>query len=122
MKLYLAAEILYKRIGNNHKLAQTYVKLKKYQSAFDAARKADVPKVWKAVCFACVRAREFRMAALCGQHVIVQPDHLEDVIAFYEKFGFIDELIALMETGMSLERTHNGIYTELGILYARHTP
>jgi clathrin heavy chain len=70
-RLYLAAEILYKRVSNNQKLAQTYVKLKKFQAAFDAAKKADVPKVWKAVCFACVRAKEFRMAALCGQHVIV---------------------------------------------------
>jgi clathrin heavy chain len=69
--LYLAAEILYKRVSNNQKLAQTYVKLKKFQAAFDAAKKAGVPKVWKAVCFACVRAKEFRMAALCGQHVIV---------------------------------------------------
>jgi clathrin heavy chain len=79
-KLYLAAEILFKRIGNNQKLAQTYVKLKRYQAAFDAAKKADVPKVWKAVCFACVRAKEFRMAALCGQHVIIHPDHLEEVL------------------------------------------
>jgi len=113
---------LYKRVSNNQKLAQTYVKLKKYQAAFDAAKKADVPKVWKAVCFACVRAREFRMASLCGQHVIIQPDHLDDVLAFYEKFGFVDEIIQLMEQGMSLERTHNGIYTELGILYAKYTP
>lgn len=29
-KIYLAAEILYKRIANNQKLAQTYVNLKKY--------------------------------------------------------------------------------------------
>lgn len=65
-KLYLAAEILYKRISNNQKLAQTYVNLKKYQEAFNAAKKADVPRVWKAVCFACVRAKEFNMAALCG--------------------------------------------------------
>lgn len=28
----------------------------------------------------------------------------------------------LLEQGMSLERTHNGIYTELGILYAKYMP
>ena len=28
----------------------------------------------------------------------------------------------LLEQGMSLERTHNAIYTELGILYAKYTP
>lgn len=105
-KLYLAAEILYKRISNNQKLAQTYVNLKKFQLAFDAAKKADVPRVWKAVCFACVRAKEFNMAALCGQHIIIHPDHLEDLNAFYEKFGYWAELIHLLEMGMNLERTH----------------
>ena len=29
-KLYLAAEVLFKRVGNNQKLAQTFVRLKKY--------------------------------------------------------------------------------------------
>lgn len=28
----------------------------------------------------------------------------------------------LLEQGMSLERTHNGIYTDLGILYAKYQP
>jgi clathrin heavy chain len=37
-----------------------------YVQAFEAAKKADIPKVWKAVCFACVRAKEFRTAGLCG--------------------------------------------------------
>ena len=119
-KLYLAAEILYKRIGNNQKLAQTYVNLKKYQLAFDAAKKADVPRVWKAVCFACVRAKEFNMAALCGQHIIIHPDHLEELNAFYEKFGYWQELIQLLEQGMNLERTHQGVYTDLGIMYAKY--
>lgn len=65
-KLYNAAELLFKRAGNQQKLALTYVRLKKYQLAFEAAKKVGVPKVWKQVCFACVRAKEFRMAALCG--------------------------------------------------------
>lgn len=87
-KMFNAAEILFKRCDNNQMLAQTYVKLKKYQAALAAAGKADIPKVWKAVCFACIRAKEFNMAALCGQKVIIHPDHLEDVLAFYEKFGY----------------------------------
>jgi len=119
---FRSAEILYKRINNNQKLAQTYVMLKKYQAAYDAAKKADVPKVWKSVCFACVRAKEFRMASLCGQQIIITPDHLEEVSQHYEKFGYWEELISLLETGMSLERTHNGIYTDLGILFAKYTP
>lgn len=121
-RLFLSAEILFKRINNNQKLAQVYVMLKKYQAAYDAAKKADVPKVWKAVCFACVRAKEFRMASLCGQQIIIHPDHLEEVIQHYEKFGYWEELISLLEVGMSLERTHNGIYTDLGILFAKYQP
>ena len=121
-KLFEAAEILFKKIGNFQKLAQVYVMLKKYQMAFDAAKRADVPKVWKAVCFACVRAKEFNMAALCGQHIIIHPDHLEDLFAFYEKFGYFNELISLLEQGMNLERTHNGIYTDLGIAYSKYQP
>lgn len=121
-RLYQAAEILYKRVQNHQKLATTYVKLKKFQLAFDAAKKADVPKVWKDVCFACVRAKEFKMAALCGQNVIIHPDHLEDLIEFYEKFGYEEYLIQLLEQGLSLERTHNGICTDLGIMYAKYQP
>jgi len=60
------------------------------------------------------------MAALCGQHIIIHPDHLEELNAFYEKFGYFNELIALLEQGMNLERTHQGIYTDLGIMYAKY--
>jgi clathrin heavy chain len=74
------------------------------------------------VCFACVRAKEFRTATLCGLKVIVLPDHLEDLIKHYEKFGFNEELILLLEQGMSLERAHQGIYTELGVMYAKYQP
>ena len=103
-------------------LAKTYVMLKKFPPAFDAARRADVPKVWKQVCFACVRHKEFVMANKCGQHVIVHPDHLEDVIQFYERFGYTDELMILLEQGMSLDRSHTGIFTELGIIMAKYDP
>lgn len=103
-------------------MAQTLVKLKQYQAAFEAAKKADVPKVWKEVCFACVRAKEFRTANLCGQKIIILPDHLEDVIKHYERFGYYEEVIQLLEQGMSLERTHTGIFTHLGVLYAKFQP
>lgn len=79
-------------------------------------------KVWKEVCFACVRAKEFRTASLCGHKIIIQPDHLEDLLKHYERFGYQEELISLLEQGMSLERAHKGIYTELGVLYAKYAP
>jgi len=96
-KLNEAAKILYSQVGNNQKLAQVLVKLKQYQAAFDAAKKADIPRVWKEVCFACVRAKEFRTANMCAMKIVVLPDHLEDLIKHYEKFGFNEELINLLE-------------------------
>ena len=41
------------------------------------------------------------------------------VSEYYQKRAFFDELIALMESGIGLERAHMGIFTELGILYAK---
>jgi clathrin heavy chain len=96
-KLNEAAKILYTQVGNNQKLAQVLVKLKQYSAAFEAAKKADIPRVWKEVCFACVRAKEFRTANMCAMKIIILPDHLEDLIKHYEKFGFQEELINLLE-------------------------
>ena len=87
-KLYTQAKVLFQRIGNNQKLAQVQVMLKEYVQAYDSAKKADIPKVWKAVCFSCVRAKEFLIAAKCGLNIVVLPDHLEELIQHYEKFGY----------------------------------
>ncbi|KAJ1401185.1 Tetratricopeptide-like helical domain superfamily, partial [Sesbania bispinosa] len=58
--LYEAAKIIFAFISNWAKLAITLVKLKQFQGAVDAARKANSSKTWKEVCFACVDAEEFR--------------------------------------------------------------
>ena len=103
-------------------MAEVYVMTKEYVNAYEAAKRADIPKVWKAVCFACVRAKEFKTALECGLKVIILPDHLDDLIQFYEKFGYYNELVTLLEQGMRHERKHNGIFTELGILFSKHMP
>jgi clathrin heavy chain len=121
-KLYNAAELLYIKAGNNQKLAQVYVMLQKYALALEAARKSNIPKVWKAVCFSCVRAGEFKSASICGLNIIIHPDHLEDLIQHYEKFGYSEELINLLEQGMAHQKTHNGIFTDVGIMYAKYQP
>lgn len=36
--------------------------------------------------------------------------------------GFFNELIALLESGIGLERAHMGIFTALGEMYANHEP
>eukprot|EP01018_Ginkgo_biloba_P000170 Gb_33028 [translate_table: standard] len=132
--LYEAAKIIFTFISNWAKLASTLVKLKQFQGAVDAARKANSSKTWKEVCFACVDAEEFRLAQICGLNIIVQGnrmkghnsigmvDDLEEVSDYYQNRGRFDELISLMESGLGLERAHMGIFTELGILYARYRP
>jgi clathrin heavy chain len=49
-------------------------------------------------------------------------DLLEEVSEYYQNKGYFDELIALMESGIGLECAHMGIFTELGILYAKYRP
>lgn len=67
------------------------------------------------VCYACVEEGEFRLAQLCGLNIIINADDLEEVSEFYQKRGFFEELIALLESGIGLERAHMGIFTELGM-------
>ncbi|CAN1812043.1 Clathrin heavy chain 1 [Linum perenne] len=118
--LYEAAKIIFAFISNWSKLAVTLVRLKQFQGAVDAARKANSAKTWKEVCFACVDAEEFRLAQMCGLNIIVQVDDLEEVSEYYQNRGYFNELISLMESGLGLERAHMGIFTELGVLYARY--
>ena len=68
------------------------------------------------VCYACVEEGEFRLAQLCGLNIIVNADDLEEVSEFYQRRGYFEELIALLESGIGLERAHMGIFTELGAL------
>jgi len=119
--LYLAAKILYTHINNNAKLAVTLVRLKQYNEAVEAARKANNILTWKEICFACIAAKEFRLAQICAMNVIVYMDHMLDLIRMYEKFGFFTQVISVFEQGINLDRAHAGMYTQLGVLYAKYT-
>ncbi|KAG5521279.1 hypothetical protein RHGRI_033734 [Rhododendron griersonianum] len=76
--LYEAAKIILAFISNWAKLASTLVKLKKFQGAVDAARKANSSKTWKEVCFAFVDAEEFCLAQICGLNIIIQYDEFDN--------------------------------------------
>ena len=84
----------------------------------DAADAAD-GRAGRQVCFSCVEEKEFRLAQLCGLNIVVQADELENVTDFYMARGHFEELTALLEAGVGLERAHMGIFTELGIMYAK---
>lgn len=49
-------------------------------------------------------------------------EELPTLIKLYEKNGYFDELISLLEAGLGLERAHMGMFTELSILYAKYRP
>ena len=54
------------------------------KGAVDSARKANSTRTWKEVCFACVDNAEFRLAQMCGLHIVVHADELEDLINYYQ--------------------------------------
>lgn len=120
--LYQAAKLLFTSINNNSKLALCHIHLEEYREAVDAAKKANNVSTWKSVCFACLKANEFRLASTCGLEVIKYPDHVDEVVIFYSDLGHFDHLVSLFEQGIGLEDAHIGIFTELGVLYTKHVP
>uniref|UniRef100_A0A5S6QG16 Clathrin heavy chain n=1 Tax=Trichuris muris TaxID=70415 RepID=A0A5S6QG16_TRIMR len=120
--MYEAAKILFNNVSNFAKLAITLVRLNEFQGSVDAARKANSTKTWKEVCFACVDAQEFRLAQMCGLHIVVHADELEELISNYQNRGYYEELINLLEAALGLERAHMGIFTELAILFSKYKP
>lgn len=121
-QMYSEAKILYATIPNNSKLANCWLKLEEYNNAVEAAKKANNPTTWKEVNLACVAAKEFRCAQISGMQIIIHPDHLEELVMQYEKYGYYEELITLLDQGLGHERSHIGLFTELGSLYAKYKP
>lgn len=119
-KMFEAAKILFTNISNWARLATTLVYLHEYQNAVECARKANSTKVWKEVNIACVNAREFRLAQICGLNLIVHAEELSELTSLYERLGYFEELIQLFEAGLGLERAHMGMFTELAILYSKY--
>ncbi|KXS95108.1 hypothetical protein AC578_7424 [Pseudocercospora eumusae] len=117
-----AAKIFFSSISNWAKLATTLVHLEDYQAAVECARKANSVKVWKQVNEACVAKKEFRLAQICGLNLIVHAEELADLVKQYERNGYFDELISLLEAGLGLERAHMGMFTELGIALSKYHP
>ncbi|KAJ1913951.1 Clathrin heavy chain [Mycoemilia scoparia] len=119
---FQASKLLYQSISNWAKLASTLVRLGDYQKAVDCARKANSTKVWKEVNMACIEEKEFRLAQICGLHLVVHAEELSELIRLYEMQGHIDEICSLLENGLNLERAHMGMFTELAILYTKYRP
>lgn len=119
-ELYAAAKLLFSAVNNYGKLAPVLVHLGDFQGAVEAARKADRVRTWRAVCLACVDAKEFRLAQICGLHVVVEADELMDAIDYYQDRGYFQEIIDLLEQGLTLDRAHTSMFTELGVLLTKY--
>jgi len=79
-------------------------------------------RVWKQVHAACIEKSEFRLAQICGLNIIVHAEELLALVQMYERRGHFEEIINLLEAGLSLERAHMGIFTELSILLSKYKP
>jgi len=51
------------------------------------------------------------LANTAAMNIIIHPDELEGLIKHYESLGVTNEMIAVLEAGVSLERAHIGIFT-----------
>ncbi|KAI0321019.1 clathrin heavy chain 1 [Amylostereum chailletii] len=121
-ELYQAAKLLFTSISNWARLATTLIYLGENQAAVESARKAGNTQVWKQVHAACLEKGEFRLAQICGLNIVVHAEELPALIKSYEWKGHFDEILALLEAGLSLERAHMGIFTELSALYSKYKP
>ncbi|ORX61465.1 clathrin heavy chain [Hesseltinella vesiculosa] len=120
--LFEAAKLMYQNVSNYASLARTLVYLKDYQGAVDCARKAGNTRVWKEVLQECLFQKEFRLAQMCGLHVIVHAEELDSVVKMYERDGHFEQIMALLENGLGLERAHMGLFTQLAVLYGNYAP
>jgi clathrin heavy chain len=98
------------------------VRLEKYADAVEAARKANFTRTWKEVLVACVAHEEFRLAQICGLNLMIIPDEIEELMRVYERKGFFEQLISMLESGLGSDMGGNaaGIFTELAILYVKY--
>ncbi|KAJ3769204.1 armadillo-type protein, partial [Lentinula raphanica] len=119
---YQAAKLLFQSISNWARLATTLIYLGENQAAVESARKAGNTQVWKQVHAACIEKQEFRLAQICGLNIIVHAEELGALVTMYERRGYFEEIISLLEAGLSLERAHMGIFTELAILLSKYKP
>ncbi|XP_030741318.2 clathrin heavy chain 2 [Echinops telfairi] len=112
IKAFMAADL-------PHELLELLKKIVLDNSVFSEHRRMEFNRM---VCFACVDGQEFHLAQLCGLHIVIHADELEELTHYYQDRGFFEELICLLEEALGLERAHMGMFTELAILYSKFKP
>eukprot|EP01127_Copromyxa_protea_P002769 TRINITY_DN1272_c0_g1_i1.p1 TRINITY_DN1272_c0_g1~~TRINITY_DN1272_c0_g1_i1.p1 ORF type:complete len:1717 (+),score=471.10 TRINITY_DN1272_c0_g1_i1:887-6037(+) len=119
--LFEAARVIFNAIGNWSRLVSCLVKLKNFSAAIEAARKSNHTTSWKEVCRACIEndPPEFRLAQLCGLNLINTAQELDELVHYYEIRGYVKELMALLEAGLTTD-TSIALSTTLAILYSKY--
>jgi len=122
LELFPAAKLLFSATNDYGRLASVLVKLGDFPGAVESARKADRVPTWRIVCHACVEKKEFRLAQICALHLVVDANELQDVLEYYQDRGHFQEIVDVMDTSLSLERAHQAMFTETGILCTKYRP
>ena len=60
------------------------------------------------VCYACVESEQYRLAQICGLHIVVHADELDELINIYQNRGHLTE-----DASLGLECLHMELFTEL---------
>ncbi|CAD6970042.1 unnamed protein product, partial [Tilletia controversa] len=114
-ELYEAAKVLFSSISNYARLATTFLYLNQWDEAVSAARKAGNTSVWRQVLKATLSRREFKLAEVAGLAIVPQAELLDDVVKDYHRAGAFDELVALLENSLGMERAHKALFTQTAI-------
>jgi clathrin heavy chain len=121
-EMYDAARILYQAESNFPRLATTLCRLKNFHGAVEAAQKASNVRVWKEINAACIAVQEFKLAQICALAIVSHADEMEELLYYYESRGFYEEAINVLKAALGSQNAHMGIFTELGVLYAKYKP
>ncbi|CAD6903869.1 unnamed protein product [Tilletia controversa] len=121
-ELYEAAKVLFSSISNYARLATTFLYLNQWDEAVSAARKAGNTSVWRQVLKATLSRREFKLAEVAGLAIVPQAELLDDVVKDYHRAGAFDELVALLENSLGMERAHKALFTQTAIAISMFRP
>lgn len=58
--------------------------------------------------------RQYCQAQICGLNIVVHAEELPALLQSYERRGHFDEVLALLEAALSLERAHVSYYISPG--------
>ena len=83
--MFDAGKVLFKSISNFAMLSSCHINLEEFREAVDAAKKANSVRTWKEVNAACVNSGN--LITVAGLAIIVNPDHLDEVMYLYERLG-----------------------------------